>query len=379
VVNRTDRKAAIVGRQDKFANGVKPKEFRQALEANGYCVDLVDSTGLGRRGTAGFLRMLPALGLNESSLYIIEATREALKILAEVTRLAQIKKLDGLLVELTIGIRGRLLNRKFSPKTYDLIVCESGMDEAMFAFGRIADTQILDLPSPFVDELYYGGHMTPKTHLKLRRRESQHYAAADLLSFHWHTYQSFVQSTFYDGTNLVGCGYGVRPKALRAHFSDVPRIVFLGGLDGYWINRELLEAVCESYGCIDIWGGPPPRGVLSKYYKGYAPSLDVLASYQAGLVTITDDPLRRASFSSKQLEYASYGLPTLVPEWRNDEVLAGFTVPYNQCNFVERVSALRNEVYWNELSNKALETAASLPWSLAFQECLERIELRQRE
>ncbi len=67
-----------------------------------------------------------------------------------------------------------------------------------------------------------------------------------------------------------------------------------------------------------------------------------MAEYQIGLVTISDDPLRRLSFSSKQLEYYSYGLPVLVPAWRTDPVLAPGTVAYTEETFLDQVASLRD-------------------------------------
>jgi glucuronate isomerase len=110
-----------------------------------------------------------------------------------------------------------------------------------------------------------------------------------------------------------------------------------------------------------------PRGRRALRYLGYAPTLDVLADYQIGLVTISDDPLRRLSFSSKQLEYFSYGLPVLVPAWRPDELLAAGTVLYTEETFLNQVKILGDSEVWQATSSRALEVAQRFSWDAALQ------------
>ncbi|MGA3218653.1 MAG: hypothetical protein ABSE77_06195 [Acidimicrobiales bacterium] len=164
----------------------------------------------------------------------------------------------------------------------------------------------------------------------------------------------------------LDCSYGVTKKNVRARFAREPKVVFLGSLEGAWVNVELLERLSERY-VIDVWGGPAPRRHRGLRYRGYAPTLDILAEYQIGLVTISDDPLRRLSFSSKQLEYFSYGLPVLVPAWRSDELLASGSLPYTEETFVDQVAILSDGAVWQAKSSRALELAGEFSWDAALR------------
>jgi hypothetical protein len=246
---------------------------------------------------------------------------------------------------------------------FDVLICESPFDQAV-VLHRVATKQLLDLPCPFSEELLFANQISPGSHRHLRSLEEQCLSASDRASFHWYTYEAYVRENYHATVRWLDCSYGVAPKNVVAHFSPKPRIVFLGSLQGHWVNVPLLERLSQRYQ-IDVWGGPPPREGSSLSYLGYAPDLDVLAEYQLGLVTISDDPLRRQSFSSKQLEYFSYGLPVLVPEWRSDALLAPATVPYTEHTFLDQVEAIADRAVWEATSAKALQLASELSWDAA--------------
>ncbi len=191
-----------------------------------------------------------------------------------------------------------------------------------------------------------------------------------ILSFHWHTYTDYLLEHKYQRANVINGSYGVHAKTSRAKFSPRPRLIYLGLLRGSWVNVPLLERLCAMWNDIDIYGGPEPDGPLKKYYRGYAPDLDILAEYQAGLVTISDDPLRRSSFSSKHLEYISYGLPVLTPEWRRDSILDPSSIFYSDESFLEAVAVLTDPPAWEELSRNSLRIAANLSWDKALEPML---------
>jgi len=361
--------AALIARLDQYANGVKPLRVKSLLEtACGLEVDVVNPLALGRAGEKGWKRLLPDLTERFGFLYLLEASRQAVRVAGRLLRSRAVRHCDGLLLAVTIRERALLLRRRLQGAGYRVIICESLMDEAVFSGERLADVQVLDLPAPFVDELYFGGLISDRRAERLRRWEAEWLESADLLSFHWHTYQEYFRCQGYSGSNLFSCAYGVEAKTVRAKFSAEPRVVFLGWLDAYWVNVRLLQELCDLYEFVDIWGGPPPRGRLRSHYRGYAPTLDVLAEYQLGLVTITDDPLRRRSFSSKQLEYGSYGLPVLTPAWRKDSLLDGYSIPYTADTFLDAVRSATVPETWERLSASAIGTTAGLSWEHALRE-----------
>jgi len=265
----------------------------------------------------------------------------------------------------TMHCRGQFLARMLGGDVCDLLICESGFDQAV-VLHRVATKQLLDLPCPFGDELLFANQLSPGSHRRIRDLEERCLSASDRASFHWHTYEAYVRRNYQATVRWLDCSYGVTQKGLRASFSAEPRIVFLGSLLGAWVNLPLLERLSKCYQ-VDVWGGPPPRKRAAIRYLGYAPTLDILADYQIGLVTISDDPLRRMSFSSKQLQYFSYGLPVLVPAWRNDAVLAPASVPYTEETFLDQVATLADRTVWEATSARALGLASELSWDSALR------------
>ena len=156
-------------------------------------------------------------------------------------------------------------------------------------------------------------------------------------------------------------GCDPRPRQRLVKFSKTPRIVFLGSLEGYWVNLPLLSKLSKIYP-IDVYGGPKPDKKWGLDYKGYAPSLDILSKYQLGLITITKDKLRKSSFSSKHLEYLSYGLPTLTPDWRKDKILDDVSISYNETNFLDKVKEFSKKKKWKEMSKRSYKKSKDLNW-----------------
>ncbi len=317
---------------------------------------------IGRWGTGRFSRWVPGLSAPQLALYILELLQFAAdrqpslmirKGVYSWTMLSQLK------------LRGLILRRLVGQGDYKLLICENQLGQAVVS-RRVATKQILDLPSPFAEELYFGGLLSSKSYQRLKEFESSLYSLADYTSFHWHTYTQFVKGEKYSGDNLIDIGYGAPVQHKRARYSTEPRLVFLGYLGGYWVNLPLLERLSAVYP-IDVYGGPEPKG-RAITYRGYAPSMEILAEYQFGLITVSTDPLRRCSFSSKQLDYYSFGLPVLTPEWRTaDEVLDGGAIHYSEATFGALVDTFTVESRWQEKSDRAIEIARRLSWDHAFE------------
>jgi hypothetical protein len=364
------KRAVLVYLPDAFANGEKPDRITEFLERHGYRVERCATGSLTRLGP-GAASKLPRPTPTGSLAYFFEA----LYTLCSARGTRRSRAVAARALEQLITLRGRLLARRLRGGGYDLLVCESNLDQGLFLRERVAAVQVLDLPAPLAEELYHGGVLDEAGLARLRRLERRSYAAADHLAFHWHTYSAYVQATKYRGSNFIELGYGapVRAEGLRAQHATPPRIVFLGYLSGYWVNLPLLEQLCALYPHIDIYGGPPPTGPLARHYRGYSPDAagrsgkDVLADYQFGLVTISDDELRRHSFSSKHLDYISYGLPVLTPAWRCDPVLEASSVYYTAETFLDRIDALTPADAWQAKSEAALAAAAELSWDAALK------------
>jgi hypothetical protein len=365
------RRAVLVHLPDAFANGEKPKRIREFLEARGYTVEPYPTGSLSRLGTGPLTRRLPGARPAAVLAYALEAVFAV--CLGRRGKTA--KRAVAFSQAHLIGLRGGLLARRLRGRGYDLLICESNLDQGVVLRERVAAVQVLDLPAPYAEELYYGGQIDEAGLGRLRAVEQRTYARADHLAFHWHTYREFVRATKYDGPNFLELGYGAPTPTTprRARYAETPRIAFLGYLSGYWVNLPLLEQLCALYPHIDLYGGPPPTGPLARHYRGYSPDSagrsgkDVLADYQFGLITITDDELRRHSFSSKHLDYVSYGLPVLTPAWRRDPLLDPSSVHYTADTFLERLGEFSERARWQSKSAAALDTAAKLSWEAALR------------
>jgi hypothetical protein len=127
------------------------------------------------------------------------------------------------------------------------------------------------------------------------------------------------------------------------------------------INLPQLSRLSKIYPHIDVYGGPPPDPALQLNYKGHAdPS--VLADYQVGLITLTEDELPKSGFSAKHPQYLAYGLPVLVPRSRRRLDLLKGSVPYEERTFLATLEALTDRREWTRLSDEAYGQAQQLEW-----------------
>jgi hypothetical protein len=184
----------------------------------------------------------------------------------------------------------------------------------------------------------------------------------DHLAFHWDSYARYaIEHYGINGHNLLTLNFGCTPSPCRARFADPPRIVYLGSLSSRFIDLPLLSRLSRLYPRIDVYGGPPPDPRLGLNYRGYARP-EVLQAYQIGLITCTQDELRRDGFSAKHLQYLAHGLPVLVPAWRRHlEELSG-SVAYEESTFLAAVTALSDEGEWQRTSDQAYDQARRLAW-----------------
>jgi hypothetical protein len=239
-----------------FANAVKPSVLASHLRTLGFEVRRIESAAMGRRGGNGVRRWLPAFNTRSLLLYAADAAQVIARTIIRCwdTRLS--RYLNGTTLVWTMRRRGQFLADELRGAGYDVLICESNLDQAVM-LHRVATKQVLDLPSPFGDELLFANQLSSRSHRRMRELETQCLAGGDRVSFHWHTYEQYARQCYGTDARWLECWYGVSPKAVRARFSSTPRIVFLGSLRGAWVNLPLLERLGQLYG-IDVWGGPPP-------------------------------------------------------------------------------------------------------------------------
>jgi hypothetical protein len=355
---RHSSRVAIICQLDRYANRVRPLELQRFLRDRGHDVHLVDTYHLGRASSdiRSRANKLPGRGVGRTALYAVEA---AARLSRGSPRLC--RRLSYHLLRADCRIRRDVIRSLVSLDDYDAVICETPHDAEVLTVETSART-IYDCPTPWADELYYEGRLTPRQHERMRQYESELLERVDVLAFWWETYAEYaVEKYGLTGSNLITLNFGCRPAARRADFRNPPRIVYLGSLSSRFIDLPLLARLTKAYPHIDVYGAPAPDAALGLNYRGYAPA-SVLQGYQVGLITSTRDELRQYGFSAKHLEYLAYGLPVLVPAWRRRLDLLRGSVPYDEETFVDVVASLASEAAWHRASDNAYAQAIELSW-----------------
>jgi hypothetical protein len=361
---RDAKHVLIVCMLDRFANGVRGVEIKRFLRQRGYDVRLVDTYRLSRASSneGSLASKLPGLGVRRLALYAIEG---ALRLLTRRWEFGR-RHASYYLLLAECRLRRSLLASLLPLDEFDLVICETPHDAWLLSTPTSART-LYDCPTPWADEIHFEGRMTTRQHARLRRHEAALFEGVDYLAFHWESYARYAVERYgITGRNLITLNWGCTPAAERASFSSPPRIAYLGSLSSRFINLPLLSRLSKLYPHIDVYGGPRPHSALGLNYMGFATPA-VLGRYQFGLVTCTDDELRRNGFSAKHIEYFAHGLPVLVPAWRGHLELLEGSIPYEEHTFLSVIDALSDEREWRRMSDTAYAQAQRLTWNDTLQ------------
>jgi hypothetical protein len=342
-----DRKRVlIIGQLDKYANGVKARAIQRFLQDRGHEVSLVDTYFLSKTRSAAAVALL--------------AVGAAWSLILNRWRFGR-RYLTYYVLVVNYRLRRRILRSLLRLDDFDLLICETSIDAGVLTVPTSART-LLDSPTPWADEMHFEGQLTKRQHTKLRHLEADIFESVDYLSFHWESYARYAIDQYgISGHNLITLNAGCTPAAERAEFDSPPRIVYFGSMRSSAIDPPLLSRLTKMYPHIDVYGGPPPDRALGLNYLGYsAPA--VLQRYQIGLVTCTQDELRRNGFSAKHPQYLEYGLPVLVPVWRRHLDHLQGSVTYEEHTFLSVIDALDDEEEWRRRSDEAYAQAQRLSW-----------------
>jgi hypothetical protein len=357
---RNSKRVLVICQLDRYANGLKPVAIEQFLRRRGHDVRLVDTYYLSRATSSrgSFASKLPSPRPRKAVLY---ATEAASLLLTRRWKFGR-RLLSYHLLVADHQLRGAILASSLPLDAFDLVICETPYDAGVLTHPTSAIT-LYDCPAPWADEVHYDGRLSSGQHEKLRRLERQLFESVDHLAFHWESYTRYALERYgISGRNLLTLNFGCTPSARRARFADPPRVVYLGNLSASFNDTPLLARLAALYPHIDVYGGPPPDPGLGLNYLGYAPSVDILRQYQLGLVTCSKDALRREGFSSKHLQYLTYGLPVLVPAWRRHLDLLRGSVPYTEQTFRSVIDEMSNQERWQAASDEAYGQALRLDW-----------------
>ncbi|WP_367319419.1 hypothetical protein [Streptomyces sp. HUAS ZL42] len=357
------KRVLVICELDGYSNTVRPTEIHRFLRRRGHEVHLFDVADLAVTPSAGSLfgRRLPGPRPRQVALYATEAVSSLITRHGGPGR----RFLSYYALTAGLSLRRALLRARLPLDAFDLVMCVHPCAAEVLTGVTSARTWY-DCPTPFSDELYNEGKLTDRQHRRLRRREIRLLEKVDVLSYFWVTYAQYaVEHYGISGRNMVRLDWGCDPSPERAHFAAPPRIVYLGSLSSRFIDLPLLARLSQRYP-IDVYGGPPPDPRLGLRYRGYA-SADVVKNYQFGLITCTRDALRSNGFSAKHPQYLAYGLPVLVPAWRNHLELLKGSVPYTEETFTDVIDSLAVQHEWQSASDQAYTQAQQLSWDMTLR------------
>lgn len=351
---------AIICSLDGFANSAKPTKIKEFLENHGHTVTLINTYKINRLSVENgniIYKKIPFSSFITFFYLIIKYFSDLINKFN--TYFTKIISYYLLLIE--IYLRSIILFDILSILDFDFIIGETQIDAFVF-LKPLKATTIYDCPTPWADELFYGNFLPDKKYYKLLlKKELEIYKKVKYLSFHSEVYNQYINKYYYRGNNLMILNHGCIIRHNVANYCNKPKIVYIGCLGGYWINLKLLSKLSQIYPNIDVYGSPEPDKKYGLNYKGYA-NPDILSHYQFGLITISQDKLRKEGFSAKHLEYLSYGLPVLVPEWRSTANFYKGTLTFNEYNFLEVIKLNSKKKEWNKLKNEALNQANKMTW-----------------
>jgi hypothetical protein len=247
-----------------------------------------------------------------------------------------------------------------------------------YVFTRgLPQRKILDLANVTYLELYHGAGSDPREIELVYRKEMQVYEAADDILAPHEILAGFLREHVYHVDKITTVRLGCYPSPRVATFSAQPRLVYAGSYEYIQDPYALSLLSARSPYPIHCYGSRDPNRAFLPHpldFKGYAPTLDFLADYQFGLITVSADRLRRVSPATKFPYYFAAGLPVLFPEWMEEGHAYEAAVPYTEAGFAGTVRRLAQDPEgWNERSVKAQSLARQLTWDTVLLPLLEMV------
>lgn len=150
------QKILILCSMDKFANGVYARETERVLRAKGYEVKLLHSSRSWLSACLDNIRWLD------------RRIPKSIKVWGYYTTLKRPVK----------DLEARIIRER-----PDAVICLISA-HAYVLTRDLKCLKIFSCPTPFVDELYFGGNFNESLYRKLRQLELEIYEKTDYLSFH---------------------------------------------------------------------------------------------------------------------------------------------------------------------------------------------------
>lgn len=296
-----------------------------------------------------------------------------------------LKRFHASRVSLLSRINRRLSGRKTLPHLWDFIadrlepqirrgrydaVIGRGQDVAYVLTRPLDCVKILDMANILFLESYYVWGPNLNEVEETFEKEMRVFQSVDhILSPHELFTDYFVEQLDADRTladKVVTVRLGCDPSTLSAVYSAEPKIAYAGSY--YYIQDPYLLAQLTKVSPypIDCYGATDPnrRFLPARLnYRGYLETMDFLADYQFGLITVSRDALRQNSPATKFPFYFAYGLPVLFPEWMKEgHTYPQCAIPFSDDDFTQKLREASELHRWQEMSQAAHAVGKQLEW-----------------
>jgi len=284
-------------------------------------------------------------------------------------------------------VRRRALRDRFLPHLWDYVAddlvprLQAGryrmvigrLQPVAYSLTRLDATtlRIFDCANIGYFEAYHGWNADLVEIERDYAKEMEIYRAVDYVLMPHPILAGFFTRQVFDSPKVRTVRLGCDPATRTAAYSDSPRLVYAGSYS-YIQDPYLLSLLAAgSPYPIDCYGSRDPNFSFLPArleYRGFGDSPDFLADYQCGLITVSQDRLRRHSPSTKFAYYFAHGLPVLFPDWMEEGHSYPAAVPYTETTFVSQARRVCGDARaWHALSEAASDTAKGLTWDRVLQ------------
>lgn len=368
-LNISPKPIIIVNNQDLGANGERQKAFYNFLSKHHFFVKTINSQYEFEKVISSKKNILK-YGYPLLKYKALKFLHDRLKI----------DNTSNILIQ-TLNLRGIIINHLLTKSNTSFAIIQYPEDMMVIMNHNRHYKTLYDSPTIYYKELDLSNNFSQATIESVKTIESMVYKHSDYTSFHWYSYFNLAKKYRLKITNPIILNWGCLPQLKLSSFKNLSKIIYLGKLNSYWVNPNLLSSISKKIN-LDIFSYEIPDKNLYKEplkYRGFLKEESLLSNYQFGLISISRDDLRSNGFSAKYLLYLNYGLPILCPEWRKDSLLKSASIYYNEKNINHQIKKYSDKKLWLKKHQAALKLAKKLSWENSLIPLLKTINLEKNE
>lgn len=262
-------------------------------------------------------------------------------------------------------LRGDIIRKYLKDERVKIVICQNPQDMTCLLQKSKGLLTIYDTPIIYSEEIKNLNIYSQKVVKTITEIEGNVFETADGVAFQWEIYFKLAKLLDKKITNPFIANWGCVKQSKYSRFSKKPKMIYLGKLNTGWVNPKLLVDIQKtSLVPVDIFSyETPDERYQALKFSGFLDNLEKVSDYQFGLITISNDQLRKYGFSAKHLLYISFGLPVLCPEWRKDNTLEQATIYYNKQNFNNIVKQYGQKKEWEKKHRAAIQLARKFDWN----------------